>query len=279
MKQSSKNRVFIHIAIFFFSILGVFLLIGQLVPQVSSYPPKALTPEEFARMTPEQIVAKGKEIFGSSGERCSQCHMIEGAPGRGPNLGGVGARAQARAQERTNQTGQKYSPEEYLLESLISPNAYVVDGFSKPSIMPEVHKPPLDLSEEDIKVVAAYLQSLGGKVTVAASTQIRPEWHTQIMSAKNAAKEPIHGNLANGKDIFYNRMRCLACHKTFVNGEAVGGMLGPDLSRVGEIRGPDSLKSIIANPPGEVMPKHFKENLTDQEVNDLVVFLVNLRGS
>jgi len=163
------------------------------------------------------------------------------------------------------------------LEALIEPNAYVVKGFSSPSIMPEVYKPPLDLSAEDIKAVVAYLESLDGQVTMTGQTELKPDWKTQIASAKASGKEPIHGNLANGKDIFYNRMRCVACHVTHVMGEPFGGILGPDLSRVGEIRGAESLKGIITNPPGNVMPKHFKENLTEQELNDLTVFLLSLR--
>lgn len=279
MAQAGTSRVGLQILGFFLAVVGLFAFIAQLVPQVSSYPPKALTPGEFAQMTPEQMVAKGKEIFGSSGERCSQCHMIEGARARGPNLGGVGGRAAVRAQERAKAAGRPYTAEEYLLESLIEPNAYVVQGFSKPSIMPEVYKPPLDLSEEDIKAVVAYLQSLGGRVTVTPKTQTREAWGKLIASAKETPKEPIHGNLANGKDLFYNRMRCLACHITQVSGKPLGGVLGPDLSRVGEIRGAESLRNIVADPPGDVMPKHFKENLTEQELSDLVVFMMSLRGS
>lgn len=275
----NATAVGLRIIGFFLGVVGLFAFIAHLVPQASSYPPKALTPEEFAGMSPEQMVAKGREIFGSSGERCSQCHMIEGAPGRGPNLGGIGGRAAGRAQERAKATGRSYMPEEYLVESLVEPNAYVVQGFSKPSIMPEVYRPPLDLSEEDIKAAVAYLQSLGGSVSVTPKTRVREDWKKLIASAKEAPKEPIHGDLANGKDLFYNRMRCVACHATQVNGKPLGGILGPDLSRVGNIRGAGSLKDIVAAPPGDIMPKHYKENLTARELDDLVIFLMSLRGA
>lgn len=270
------NPVAVRILSFFFIILGLFVGISQMIPQVGSYPQKALTSEEFASMNQDQLLIKGKEVFGASGIRCSQCHQIEGAPGRGPNLGGVGARAESRAQERSTATGKKLTAESYLLESLIKPGAYVVKGYS--NIMPEVYKPPMDLSEEDIKAVTAFLQSLGGKVTVTSKTELPADWKTEIAGAKMAAKNPISGDIANGKRLFYDKMRCIACHKTTVNGTVAGGVLGPDLSRVGEVRGPDSLKTIIATPPGDIMPKHFKENMTDQELNDLVVFLMNLRG-
>lgn len=270
------NPVATRILAFFFLILGLFVGISQMIPQVGSYPQKALTAEEFGAMNQDQLLAKGKEVFGSSGIRCSQCHQIEGAPGRGPNLGGVGARAESRAQERSAATGKKFSAELYLFESLIKPTAYVVKSFSP--IMPEVYKPPMDLSEEDIKAVTVYLQSLGGKITVSSKTELPADWKTEIASAKKAAQSPLTGDIANGKRLFYDKMRCIACHKTMVGAALTGGILGPDLSRVGEVRGADSLKSIISNPPGDIMPKHFKENMTDQEMNDLVVFLMNLRG-
>ncbi len=276
--NGGATKTAIRILTFFFALLAFFVAVAQLIPQVSSIPAKALTPEEFATMSSEQLVAKGKEVFGTNGIRCSQCHQIEGAPGRGPNVGGLGARADSRAKERAA-AGAKMTAEEYILEAMIKPNNYVVKGFSSPSIMPEVYKPPMSLSEEDIKAAAAFLQSLGGQVTVNAKTQLRPEWHGEIASAKSSGGELISGDIGNGKRIFYDRMRCVACHKTTVDGKLVGGVLGPDLSRVGEVRGVQSLKDIVTNPPGDIMPKHFGANLTSQELNDLVVFLLSLRGS
>ncbi len=272
------NKVAAQILGFFFAVVGLFVLISQLIPQVSSHPQKALSPEEFAQMTTEQLLAKGQEVFGTSGIRCSQCHQIEGAPGRGPNLGGIGAKAASRAQERAAATGRKFTPEEYLLESLVKPEAYLVKGYS--AIMPQVYKSPMNLSEEDIKAVVAYLESLGGQVTVSSKTRLPEDWRAEIAAAKKAAAEPVTGDLANGKRLFYDKLRCLACHQTTTaDGKAIGGVLGPDLSRVGEIRGPESLKTIITNPPGDIMPKHYRENLSEQELNDLVVFLQNLRGT
>ncbi len=272
------NNVGVRILAFFFLIVGSFVAISQRVPQVSSYPQKALSPEEFSAMSAEQLTAKGKQVFGTSGNRCSQCHTISGAPGRGPNLGGIGASAISRALERSAATGKKITAQDYLLESMMKPSAYVVKGYASPSIMPEAYKSPMDLSEEDMKSLVAYMESLGGKVTMTAVTMIAADWRAEIVSAKKANMTPLRGDIANGKKIFYERMRCIACHMTTVDGKTIGGMLGPDLSRVGEIRGADSLKALISNPPGDIMPKHFKENLTVQELDDLTIFLLNLRG-
>lgn len=259
-------------------LVGIFVIIGHSVPQRASYPPRALTQEAFSKLSPDELLASGRELFGAGGERCSQCHILDdGPPGRGPSLAGVGARAASRK--------RGLSAREYILESLVEPKAYVAKGFAP--IMPEVYKSPLDLSEFDILAVTAFLESLGGKVTVTRKDTLKPEWSKRIATAKKAGgSRPPKGDLAHGKSLFYQEMRCLACHRTLVEGKKVGGGLGPDLSGVGLIQGPDYLRESIVEPGAVVvapfpdeMPKHFKENLSAQDVDDLIVFLLSLRES
>ena len=224
------------------------------------------------------MAAKGREVFGTGGERCSQCHIVgDGTPGRGPNLGGVGLRAAGRK--------KGVSAQDYLIESLMEPKKYVVEGFA--AIMPEVYKPPLDLSHYDVLAVTAYLESLGGEVAMDGKFELKAEYAKKIQSAKSAASShPPKGDLAAGQKLFYQKMRCVACHQTSAQGKAVGGALGPDLSGIGLIQGPDYLRESILEPAAtvvapyrDIMPKHFRENLSDQEIDDLVVFLLSLRGS
>lgn len=85
-------------------------------------------------------------------------------------------------------------------------------------------------------------------------------------------------DVTNGQDLFYNKMRCIACHVTEVNGKMVGGVLGSNLSRAAEIYNSESFKKVIMDPPGDTMPKHFRENLTKKELEDLVGFLMTLQG-
>lgn len=276
--MTHQQRTLCQIGAFTLGVVALFVVIGNTVPggQVSSHPPQALTAEEFKKLSPEAIVAKGKEVFGTSGERCSQCHMIEGPVARGPNLGGVGARAGGRK--------KGLSVRDYIFESLIEPKAFVVPGFSP--IMPEVYKAPLELSEFDIVAVAAYLESLGGVVDIDGTTELKPDYAQRVRAAKAAGgSKPPTGDLANGKSLFYQRMRCVACHQTAPDGKMVGGVLGPDLSGIGAIQGPDYLRESIVDPGAtvvapykDIMPKHFKENLTAQEVDDLVVYLLSMRG-
>jgi hypothetical protein len=59
---------------------------------------------------------------------------------------------------------------EYLAQSLYDPSAYIVPGFNPG--MPVINKPPIGLSDQEIRAVIAYLQSLGGTATVTMTSPI-----------------------------------------------------------------------------------------------------------
>ncbi len=130
------------------AVLG-FIYVGNSIPQASTA--SAPTPATGAR----SLVQEGRSLFFGRGS-CAVCHTIGQPGGRAPDLQGIGARA---AQRRAG-----LSAEAYLRESLMDPMAYVVEGW--PPIMPPANKPPVALSEGDLDAVVAFLQSLGGKVTV-----------------------------------------------------------------------------------------------------------------
>jgi len=117
----------------------------------------------------------GKRLFWTRG-RCSTCHRVGelGSNPRGPDLGegeqgpAIGARAEARARERSQQSGRPCSATDYLVESLLEPGAYLVSGYKNE--MPPAHQPPVDLGPDEIRALVAYLQSLGGRVDL---TEIR----------------------------------------------------------------------------------------------------------
>ncbi len=274
------RNVFWKVTGFVVLVVALFVAIGQKVPQIASYPPKEFTEEEFRKMQQTQLIEKGRQVFGVGGERCSQCHIIgQGTPGRGPNLQGVGARAVERARERAQQTGRSYTAEDYIIESVMEPQAYLVKGY--PPIMPKVYLPPLDLSETDIKAVAAFLESQGGDVTITSQTQLKPEYSQRIRAAKLAGAQPPKGNAQNGADLFYNRMRCVGCHTA----GGVGGQYGPVLDGIGNVQTVDYLRESIVNPDAVIvtgfkkgmMEPYFRENLTDPELDDLVRFLLTLK--
>lgn len=126
--------------------------VGQLVPQKEVHPPEVV--EIAADVTPEQMVEIGKGIFEGKGI-CHTCHVF-GRSDRFPDLEGVGARAGNRVPGLTGI--------QYLAQSLYHPEAFIVPGYNPG--MPTINKPPVGLTDDEIKAVIAYLQSLGGEVTV-----------------------------------------------------------------------------------------------------------------
>jgi cytochrome c553 len=82
---------------------------------------------------------------------CSTCHYVERHQGvlLGPNMAGLGKRAAERV--------PGMSAEEYLIESIKFPDAYVVDGFPA-STMNQAYDDRL--TDEEIAHVVAYLMTL-----------------------------------------------------------------------------------------------------------------------
>ncbi|MEZ4674970.1 MAG: hypothetical protein R2932_12080 [Caldilineaceae bacterium] len=89
---------------------------------------------------------------------CMGCHVIPGIPGAvgviGPDLSNVGARAATRI--------EGYTATEYLYESLLQPNAYVVDECPTGPCLPGLMIQNLGdiLTPEELDTVVGYLSSL-----------------------------------------------------------------------------------------------------------------------
>ena len=141
---------------------GFYTLVGQLVPQKEVYPPKETALKK--EMSADEITKAGKEIMEGKG-LCTTCHTF-GKSGalRFPDLAGIGARAGSRI--------AGLSDVDYLAQSIYDPNVFVVPGFNPG--MPQINKPPIGLSDQEILAVIAYLQSLGGKVTVTMDSKVWP---------------------------------------------------------------------------------------------------------
>ncbi len=139
-----------------------YTLVGQLVPQKEVQPPKETVLAK--EMTQDDLVKAGKEIMEGKG-LCFTCHTV-GKTGalRFPDLEGIGARA------GSHRPG--LSDVDYLAQSLYDPSAYIVPGFNPG--MPVISKPPIGLTDQEILAVIAYLQSLGGKVTVGLDSKVWP---------------------------------------------------------------------------------------------------------
>jgi cytochrome c2 len=135
--------------------------VGQMVPQNEVQPPEAIVIS--ADITTDEMVEVGREIAGGKG-LCMTCHTI-GQTGalRFPDLSGVAGRAATRV--------PGLSDVEYLAQSIYEPDSYIVEGFNPG--MPVINMPPIGLTDQEILVVIAYLQSLGGTPTVTLQTAHR----------------------------------------------------------------------------------------------------------
>jgi len=132
--------------------------VGQMVPQNEVQPPEEILIS--ADLTTADMVPIGREIMDGKG-LCFTCHTI-GQTGalRFPDLSGIAGRATTRV--------PGMSDVEYFAQSMYEPDSYVVEGFNPG--MPVINEPPIGLTDQEILVVIAYLQSLGGTPTVTLQT-------------------------------------------------------------------------------------------------------------
>ncbi|HXH82646.1 MAG TPA: cytochrome c [Candidatus Tectomicrobia bacterium] len=262
----------VKVGVFTVLVMGGYTYFANSIPQIESKPPQELS-LEGGNVTPAQLVKAGEEIYKTKGT-CEVCHRIGQKGTRAPDLAGVGARA-AKAKPGT-------SAKQYLVESLVNPNAFVVEGY--PPIMPAVDKPPIALNRSELWALVAFLQSLGGTVDVAlADIPATVGAGGAGGGAAAAAPVALPGDPKAGKAVFVGKGTCGACHKA---GDVPGAPVGPDLSQIAKIQTPDYImKKIldpkgmgtVANYPAGVMPQDFGTRLTAKEYTDLVAFLLTLK--
>ncbi len=262
----------VQVGLFALAVIGFFVFFANSIPQIESRPPQEVSLS--TNMTPQQLAAAGKQVVETKGG-CFTCHGI-GAPGpRAPDLQGVGARA------ATRKPGS--NTEAYLRESLIDPCAYVVAGYE--CIMTPMNKPPVSLNDAEIAAVIAFLQSLGGEITVKPVAPPPPGSASQVTAAKTPPE-------------ILAAMACGACH-TISGVDGMAGKVGPDLSKIGAIaatRKPgisakDYLREAILDPNAFIvpdcptsacqspsaMPPIFGDRLTAKQLDTLVEYLAGLK--
>ena len=140
--------------IFAVAVMGGYSWFANSIPQIESRPPQELS-LEGGNVTPAQLVKAGEEIFKTKGT-CEICDRIGQKGTRAPDLAGVGARA--------GKTKPGMDAKHYIIESLLQPAAYIVEGY--PPIMPAVDKPPIGLNRSELWALTAFLESQGGTVDV-----------------------------------------------------------------------------------------------------------------
>jgi len=165
----------------------------------------------------DPLVARGQRLYLEM--KCSYCHSINGKGGHiGPELSTVA----------------EYETAEWLTKHFRDPQA----------MTPGSKMPKLNLLDDEIAGLVAYVRSLGGQ---NAFTPEAPKLFAQ---------------------------NCSACHK--IGKE--GGDIGPDLSLIGTARDAGYIKRYVTDPsvanPNAAMPG-FKGQMTDVQIEDLARYLAS----
>jgi mono/diheme cytochrome c family protein len=258
------RAVFLKILGFVLVIDLFYMSIGQFyLTQSEEHPPEEL--EIGVETDTDTLVGMGETLLKGKGG-CLLCHKItEQGNTRGPDLRGVGGRAGRRK--------PGLGAEAYLVESLVDPGAYVVAEFAASggtTIMPAADQPPADLSATELKALVAFLQSLGGEITVEITAQ-----DVQAAEARKAEPPPAAPNHP-GYALLLSK-GCVACHDLLGPTRRVG----PALLAVGERLSAADIRESILDPnaviaegfqPG-LMLQTFADTLTPEELDQLVAYL------
>src|SRR5437899_10984369 len=183
-------------SVFALLIMGSYTYFANSIPQIESKPPQELS-LEGGNVTPAQLVKAGEEIFKTKGT-CEICHRIGQAGTRAPDLAGVGSRAATRKPGMTAKA--------YLIESLLQPSAYIVEGY--PPIMPAVDKPPIGLNRSELWALTAFLESLGG--TVDVNLDDIPKTAGAVAGGGAAPELKLPGDPTSGQQVCAGKGTCIA---------------------------------------------------------------------
>lgn len=265
--------------IFIFTVLvtAFYSYVGQMVPQKITYPPKTL--EIRTDLTSDEMVEIGSEIVSGKGI-CMTCHTIgSDQTTRFPDLENIGVKSKTRI--------KGYSDVDYLAESLYEPNVYIVEGYLPG--MPAIAKPPINLTDQEILTVIAYLQSLGSTPTVTMQTKLKYAGETSPVQPAASAPAPSKpGGEVQTPQTLMSKYLCVTCHKL----DDPARLVGPSLFDVGKRLNMASLYESILEPdavvaegyPNGVMSATlngvgFYDNITTKELKSMVEYLAAQKGN
>lgn len=218
----------IQIVLFTFLIVGYYAYFANSIPQIESHPPKKISLD--IPLTEDEMLEAGEKVYSGKGT-CGICHAFGRKGARGPDLAGIGKRSQNTVKGTDGKT--------YLLESLLKPGSYFVEGYGP--MMP----PMADiLTPGEVMVTVAFLQSMGGTVDItpddvraaykamgasASSDKVSDETESdddeeeegvEILTAPQKV-----GDVAKGKEVY--SVQCAACHAP---DPTIEGPIGPAIT-------------------------------------------------
>jgi putative heme-binding domain-containing protein len=191
-------------------------------------------------------VETGESLFWGDGQ-CSTCHKIgsEGSSTRGPDQENLFVKAAARAQEEGLS-----SATEYIVESIVDPSAYIVEGYG--DIMPKVYDPPIVMDRDQVLAIILYLQTLGGEPNLAELMKYKDRIPAASKKKIKPWVPPIVVGPEVGEEIFFSdthEASCSKCHYAKGKGEEIG----PELDTVAAVQTPEYIIESILNPSAEIV--------------------------
>jgi len=273
----------LRVLVFSTSILLVYTLFANILPQVQSNPPAEEEPPVAGDLDQAGQIAWGEKLFKGKGT-CTLCHNDLG---RAPNLLAMDLNTvfadrlkDSRYDGAAKGLDGAKAIEAYIHESMISPSAYVVAGFGKKgssdtvSPMPVISGPPISLSEAESNAVVAFLQDKGGfEVTVPLPSG----------GGDSAASSPDvteEDGPAETAEAALEKFNCVACHDLLGS----GGDVGPQLAGIGKRMSVAEIQTSILTPNAKIaegfepdtMPPDYKEQLRVSELQLIVDYLSTL---
>jgi nitrite reductase (NO-forming)/hydroxylamine reductase len=227
---------------------------------------------------PADPVLYTKELALTSFQKggCAACHTIPDVPGAlgtiGPDLGEIGEVVTQRI-EAGEYSGQAKTVQEYLLEAIQSPDAFLSPACpSGPCAQGQM---PASISEvfssQELSAVVNFLAALPGGEIVPVEMP-SPAGGEQAAIDEPTGEPPAmtEEEFTWAKQTFFER--CAGCHGTLRNG-ATGPALTPDKTLP---KGTVGLAAIIFNGTARGMPGWGTQNiLTQTETETMAKFLQN----
>ena len=230
---------------FSLAVIWFYAFVAGLVPESST----AVSVTELDWSDPDAVAELGALVFNGKGQ-CAACHTVDTSapPGRCPDLTDIGVNAATRV------SGMEAKA--YLIESMYQPANFLVPGYGK--IMPEVWKPPINLSKLEIEAVIAYLQSQGGEIDPTPFDE--PIDRADVGTTAEALPPLLTGDSEMGKKVFVDAA-CISCHAvTGIESPAAGEtsedfeiVTAPDLSEIAAFNDMRYLEESILLPGAQIV--------------------------
>ncbi len=251
--------------------LAIFTLVANSIPQIQSEVPMELS--FGANVSAQELTSSGEILYNGAGG-CVACH---GLGTRAPNLrtdhdgtGTIGVRCANRVAGEDCKT--------YLYNAMTDPGAYLVEEFNP--IMPDMRR---SLSNDQIWAIVAYMESVGGEVTVTGADINASDDGSSAAVATPAASSAAPVTASVDPVEIMRANACLGCH--IFGGEGVP--MGPAFDGIGARVDADYLRASILDPAAGaaagfevfvgVMPPTYGNQLTAGQLEAVVQFLASQR--